>query len=1030
MERLAIDKFKNDIRFRHKIAHIEKIPGKEAIYMDLDNLNPKIAKYLEKNNISLYKHQAIAYKKIQNKKNIIITTPTASGKTLAFNLPILETMLNDKKATAMYIYPAKALSNDQLNILKNLEKNLDLEIKPATYDGDTPKNKKYGIRQNSRIVLTNPYQIHHILSWHHQWKRFYSNLKYIVIDEAHYYKGIFGSNVAYLIRRLKRIANFYGSSPQFILSSATLANPVELANKLVGEDFSLIDNDTSPSGDKDFIFYNPFYKNLKKNKGSNNLENDSESLGNIKDFEDKFIEDTIANNRDDNWTKITDGLSIHQETEMIFLYLLLKDIQTLCFTVSRKIAELIAMWTKKDMLTYKKPLAEKITAYRAGYLASERREIEEGLKNRKYLGVTCTNALELGINIGSLDAVIISGYPGTMISTWQQAGRAGRGNQKSVVILLAFENQLDQYFMKNPEFFFDKPHENAIVDLNNKMIIKSHILCAANELPITADEAKELFNCDESILNESVENFDLIKNKREQYIYSHDDEASFKHSLDQLSNDSFKVMSINGNNNSNNNNMDNSNNRSNNNYSKNENIDNYNNSNNYSNNNYSNRYNQTLLENMELGQVYREAHEGAVLINKGETYIVDSVNLKSRYVNVYKQAVEYHTIVLKDVDISIKSKIKKEKIGNFTVHFGELEVSEDFHKYKKLHFSKTLGTFNLDLPPLTFKTKGIWFTIPNEIKKCLEDRYNQDDVFAGGLHGVEHGLIGLFPLHVMCDRFDIGGLSTNYHEDTQEATIFIYDAYEGGIGICEKAIEVFNQLVQSTKDLIDNCQCESGCPSCIYSPKCGNENKPLHKDATRNILSYIKNEIDIAEKEEILNKINSENHSYDLKNNIKNNNNSKNNNINKNKTNNNTINKNNTKNNIKTKNNNINTNKKENNIKNNTKTKNNTINSTKNNAKNENNNNNKNNSNSENVQDMLKEALKLYKEKNYTFAKDLLINILDNDKKNSDSWYLLGAILNDQGDSNGAIKFLKKSISIDPANEKAHELIDIIKSQP
>lgn len=972
MDKLAIDKFKNDIRFRHKIAHIEKIPGKKAIYMNLDEVNPKIAKYLEKNNIKLYKHQATAFKKIKNKKNIIITTPTASGKTLAFNLPILETMLKDKKATAMYIYPAKALSNDQLNILKELEKELEIEIKPATYDGDTPKNKKYGIRQNSRIILTNPYQIHHILSWHHQWKGFYSNLKYIVIDEAHYYKGIFGSNVAYLIRRLRRIAKFYGSSPQFILSSATLANPLELANKLVGENFYLIDKDTSPSGEKDFILYNPFYKNLKKNKGNNNSQlnsqNRTESIGNIKDLEDKFIEDTIANNNENNWTKITDGLSIHQETEMIFLYLLLKDIQTLCFTVSRKIAELIAMWAKKDMKNYKKPLAEKITAYRAGYLANERREIENGLKSRKYLGVTCTNALELGINIGSLDAVIISGYPGTMISTWQQAGRAGRGNQKSIIILLAFENQLDQYFMKNPEFFFDKPHENAIIDLNNKMIIKSHLLCAANEIPITAAEVNEIFKCDKTLLDKAIESYDLIKNKREQYIYPHDDEASFKHSLDQLSNDSFKVMS-----------------------------------------------NGKLLENMEIGQVYREAHEGAVLINKGETYIVDSVNLKSKYVNVYKQAVEYHTIVLKDVDIKIKSKIKKEKIGNFTVYFGELEVSEDYHKYKKMHFSKSLGTFTLDLPPLRFKTKGIWFTISNKIKEHLEDKFDEDNVFAGGLHGVEHGLIGLFPLHVMCDRFDIGGLSTNYHEDTQEATIFIYDAYEGGIGICEKAIEVFNQLVQSTKDLIDNCQCDSGCPSCIYSPKCGNENKPLHKDATRNILNFIQNEIDTAEQENILDKIHLEDNYNKINNKINNSiNNNFNNRISNNKVNN-SIN-NNTNNNF---NNNFNNIMGNNEISNNNKINN------KNNIENEE----KTNNTEYSIQTKLKEALKFYKDKNYTFAKDLLIDILNYDKNNSDSWYLLGAILNEQGDENGALKFLKKSIIIDPANEKAHELIDIIKNQ-
>lgn len=957
MDKSAINKFKNDIRFRKKIAHVETIPAKKGSYSEIANLDDKIKDYLKNKNIKLYKHQVLAYKKIKNNKNIIITTPTASGKTLAFNIPIIESLKKESKATALYIYPAKALSNDQLNVLKDLENKLELDIKPATYDGDTERSKKYSIRQNSRIILTNPYQLHHILSWHHQWRRFYSNLKYIVIDEAHYYKGIFGSNVAFLIRRLKRIANFYGSKPQFILSSATLANPKELANKLVGENFSLIDKDTSPSGEKDFILYNPFLKSIDK----------------------KDDEKSNKNNR-------KASLSIHQETEHIFLYLLLKDIQTLCFTVSRKIAELIAMWAKKDILQHKRRLSDKITAYRAGYLAIERREIEDGLKSRKFLGVTCTNALELGINIGSLDAVIISGYPGTMISTWQQAGRAGRGNQKSLVILLAFENQLDQYFMKNPDFFFDKPHENAIIDLNNEMITKSHLICAANELPITKKEAEDIFNLEKDYLNELAIDKEIVKNPREQFLYPYDDQPSFKHSLDQLSSDVFKVIvnSKYGNNENNTNDMN------------------------------VNRFDENkskLLEIMERSQVYREAHEGAVLINKGETYIVDDINLKSKYVNVFKKAVDYHTIVLKDVDIKVNNKIKREKIGNINLNFGELEVSEDFYRYKKMHFSKTIGTYFLDLPPLKFKTKGLWFTIPNELKDELENSFNEDDVFAGGLHGVEHGLIGLFPLHVMCDRFDIGGLSTNYHEDTQEATIFIYDAYEGGIGICEKAIEVFKELVDSTKNLIENCECDDGCPSCIYSPKCGNENKPLHKNATKYILNYINDKINSSTKKDVAINFNDEyienigKITYETKNEL----------IidDYNEKNNSAINLNNDLylNNDKIANE---FHKKENNNK-------------IPNKPNENNNLYEKKENNDEIANKFKEAIYFYEKKNYSFAKDLLVDIIDCDKNNSKAWYLLGAILNSQGDMKGASKFLKKALIIDPGNEDAYELLEKIK---
>lgn len=757
MTKSTIDMFKNDVRYRDRIAHVETIPARKASYKKVDNLNPKIVDYLKSKNAKLYKHQSETYEAIQNDENVIITTPTASGKTLAFNLPIMETMIEDEDATALYIYPAKALSNDQLHVLENLEKSLDIKINPNTYDGDTPKSKRYDIRQKSRIILTNPYQLHLILSWHHQWKRFYSNLKFIVIDESHYYKGIFGSNVAYLIRRLKRIANFYGANPQFILSSATLANPLELANRLTGEKFRLVDNDTSPSGEKDFILYNPF-RNYRRKK--HNSE---------------------------------EAPSVHIETENIFVYLMLKDIQTLCFTVSRKITELIAMWAKKDMDNIKKKLTHRITAYRAGYQADERREIEDGLKSRKYLGVTCTNALELGINIGSLDAVIISGYPGTMISTWQQSGRAGRSNQKSLAILVAFENQLDQYFMNNPDFFFDKPHENVIIDLSNHILQEAHLLCATKELTLKKDEAMDYFGVDKEVLGKLVSKKDLYQNPRGDYIYPYDDNPAMSHSLDQLSNDEFRVMN-----------------------------------------------NGKLLEVMERSQVYREAHEGAILINKGETYQVDSVNLASHFVNVSKNTVDYHTMVLNKVHINIEKKLSKTKYGNLKIHFGELTVEEDYYRYKKMHFSKVIGQFNLDLPPLKFRTKGLWFTVPREVKNNLEDLYKgEEEVFEGGLHGAEHALIGLFPLHVMCDRFDIGGLSTNYHEDTQEATIFIYDAYEGGIGITQKAVDVFVDLLKSTRDLLKNCSCHDGCPSCIYSPKCGNDNKPLHKKATEYILNYM-----------------------------------------------------------------------------------------------------------------------------------------------------------------------------------------------
>ena len=577
------------------------------------------------------------------------------------------------------------------------------------------------------------------------------------------------------------------------------------------------------------------------------------------------------------------------ETENIFMYMMLKNIQTLCFTVSRKTTELIAMWAKKDMTQVKGKLAHRIAAYRAGYQAQERREIEEGLKSGKYLGVTCTNALELGINIGSLDAVIISGYPGTMISTWQQAGRAGRSNQKSLAVLIAFENQLDQYFMNNPKFFFDKPHENAIIDLKNPILQEAHLLCAAKELPLQRGEAEKYFGISQNVIDGMVAKKDLHENHRGDFIYPYDDSPALDHSLDQISSEEFKVMN-----------------------------------------------NGKLLETMERSQVYREAHEGAILINKGDTYVVNDVNLKSGYVNVSKEVVDYHTMVLNQTDISIRKKLSKTKYGDLTIHFGELTVSEDYFKYKKMHFSKAIGTYPLELPPLKFNTKGLWFTIPKRVQDTLEDMFpNEEEVFAGGLHGAEHALIGLFPLHTMCDRFDIGGLSTNYHEDTQEATIFIYDGYEGGIGICEKAVDVFVELLNSTIDMLNNCQCQSGCPACIYSPKCGNDNKPLHKNATKYILEFmsklISNEDDSEiEAEVIVEEIV--------------------------------------------------------------------------------------------IPDDFDEAYDLYKKGDYSASKDLLNNIISNDKRHARALALMAQILYEQDQKDIALLFTKKALSADRSNEMANEL--------
>ena len=450
-----IDEFIQSIKhmrsYKKQIVNIEEIPFQEASYGELEKpLSPSLQSCLVNREIKLYSHQADAINKARQGKNVVIVTPTASGKTLAFNIPVFEALTNDKKATALYIYPTKALTNDQLKVLRDLERDTGVKALANVYDGDTPQYQRASIRENSRIILSNPYGLHQYLPWHYKWRSFLQNLKFIVIDEAHVYRGVFGSNVAMLLRRLLRICNYYQANPQIIISSATIANPEEHAKKLTGKDFEIISNDGAPRGKKLFVFWNP-----------------------------PFIDATNTIRR-----------STHQETKDLLTLHIIKNLQTLCFTTSRQMAELITRWTKEELQRKSPKLSTAVTAYRAGYLPQERRDIENRLKTKNLIGVVSTNALELGIDIGSLDSVIISGYPGTIISTWQQAGRAGRTNADSLVTLVAFQNPLDQYFMKHPQDFFGRPHEQAIIDLHNRYISLGHIMCAASELPINRNRQK------------------------------------------------------------------------------------------------------------------------------------------------------------------------------------------------------------------------------------------------------------------------------------------------------------------------------------------------------------------------------------------------------------------------------------------------------------------------------------------------------------------------------------------------------------
>ncbi|MBS3787071.1 DEAD/DEAH box helicase [Candidatus Bipolaricaulota bacterium] len=727
-----VESLKKQNWYEGQIEHTELLPERKAEYGKA-NYDGRINDFLERRGIDLFSHQSQAINHIAEGKNVIITTPTASGKTLAFNIPVFDRMLKDPDSRALYIYPTKALSQDQLETIKEMEQELQLDLNPGVYDGDTPRSARPGIRRDSRIILTNPYGLHHYLEWHHKWRDFFSKLEYVVMDEVHSYRGVFGSNVAMLVRRMKRIFGHYDSDPQFVLSSATIANPLDHAKKLVGEDFSLVSDDSSFRGRKSFLFWNPL----------TNPDN-----------------------------------SPHNQTSKLMAYFVNSGLQTLCFTLSRRLAELIAEWSSNRT-------EAPVKSYRAGYRPEERRELERELRTGEIRGISATNALELGVDIGGLDAVIISGYPGTITSSWQQAGRAGRGREDSLVVLVGFENPLDQFFLKHPREFFDRDHERAILDLSNPNITMGHLTCAATELPIREDEYLGQKYSEE--LKVLLEN-ELLQDTPNGAVFAETYRPSESVRLDNIDETTIKIL-----------------------------------------------HNGKLLETMDKAQAYREAHENATLLHQGKTYIVKEFDLEQGVAEVKWKEVDYFTQAISESSLEINDRFSKEEVEDVGVWFGNVSVSEVYSHYKEKKYDRVLDVHPLDLPPLEFDTECSWFRVPEQILVQVEEKGLGP---RGGLHAIEHAVISLTPFYAMCDRWDIGGFSSRNPLE-EGGTIFIYDAYEGGIGIAEEVYDLLSELLERTYELIVGCDCEEGCPSCIYSPKCGNDNDPLDKEAAIYILEKL-----------------------------------------------------------------------------------------------------------------------------------------------------------------------------------------------
>lgn len=746
--------------YRKQIVHIEHIPHQGAIFGTLDKpLNPSLQTCLESVGIStLYSHQAEALNAVFAGKNVIIATPSASGKTLCYHLATLDALVHDKDSRALYIFPTKALAQDQLRSLKQIAQPLSLRSRSeaislqamATFDGDTPQDERANIRKQARVVLTNPDMLHlGILPNHQSWSKFFRNLKYVIVDETHIYRGVFGSHVANVLRRLRRLCSFHGSRPQFICCSATIANPREHAQNIVGLPFEAIAEDGSPHGEKYFTFWNP-----------------------------PLIDESKAGRRSSN-----------SEAAFLLKELVQQEIRSLVFASTRKLTELIYIYTQEQLSP---PLKDKISPYRAGYIPEDRRRIERQFFDGDLLGLVATTALELGINIGDLDATILTGYPGSIASAWQQAGRSGRSTHSSLSFLIALENPLDQYLMRNPDYFFSKNFDNAIINPENPYILKPHLVCAAWEKPLEKKD-EEFFGGTTAFLAELEQEGKLRSRLGRWHPAPSVSYPAQDINIRSTSGQNYAVID---------------------------------------------GQDGQLLETVETSVAFFQVHPGAIYLHQGDSYLIKELDLARRIAWAELKPVDYYTQTMETHDVRITKTVREKDCGGVKVYFGDVDVTirvVGFKRYKQ--FTEEIITEEyLDLPPQNFPTKALWFDLP----QTAIDRITDGGLdFHGGLHACEHATIGILPLFALCDRNDVGGVSTPFHPDTGKPQIFVYDAHPGGIGITEKGFEIVTELWQATLRAVQECPCDDGCPSCIQSPKCGNNNQPLDKAAAMMLLQEL-----------------------------------------------------------------------------------------------------------------------------------------------------------------------------------------------
>ncbi|OEH93012.1 ATP-dependent helicase [Bacillus solimangrovi] len=726
-----IEKLRND---KH-VVHWNEIPEKVAETVSFpEQLDIRIQKALVKRNINaLYTHQASAFSAAHEKQDFVAVTPTASGKTMCYNLPVLQSVVEDDMARSLYLFPTKALAQDQKSELNELINEIDIPVKSYTYDGDTAPNIRQVVRKAGHVVMTNPDMLHSAILPHHtKWVSLFENLRYVVIDELHIYRGVFGSHVANVIRRLRRICEFYGSNPTFICTSATIANPSQLARELTGKHMKLIDNNGAPSGRKHFAFYNPPIVNKPLN---------------------------IRKGATTEVTKIAGEF-------------LRNKVDTIVFAKSRVRVEVILSHLQELV---KKELGTKsIRAYRGGYLPKQRREIERGLRNGEIRGVVSTNALELGVDIGQLQVCIMTGYPGTVASTWQQAGRAGRRQDEALMIMVANSNPIDQYVVQHPEFFFEKSPENARINPDNLIILVDHLKCAAYELPFRKGETFGGLEVEDVL--EFLTEEDVLHKTNGKWYWMNDGFPATNVSLRSASQENVVIVDI------------------------------------------SERGNRFVIGEMDRFSAMTLLHEEAIYLHDGKQFQVEQLDWEEKKAYVRAVDVEYFTDANLAVQLKVLEEDKSVEENRFTLHYGDVTVNAKATIFKKIKMSsfENIGSGPIHLPEEELHTSSTWLVFNNDIVEIYEK-----STLEHALIGISNLLKQIIPVFVMCDGNDVHVVPQMKAVHNEKPTIFMYDRYPGGIGLSEQIYKMHADILREVVKIASSCPCENGCPSCVgimYDP--------------------------------------------------------------------------------------------------------------------------------------------------------------------------------------------------------------------